>query len=1360
MEQVKMDIETKLQQQYDKAMELADKRDEENEQLENEMEALKQKLADSEKYGGNENDESRKEKLKLQVQAELTRLQGLELNNPYKFDPSKLKVHVLPPRSKELEKDETVEFRLIHPDVIDFTLVGIQEQGCDTQIYQQLQYPKFNEIESTEEFNTNLNNSVFQTPVIPFENKRLSVYEYKQMLDDKIREGNSTCGSVETPEQREEKCTDAQTEVVSGNTKYKYFSVTQMMLPLYFNPHTLSSIDYPNLLLHHGVGAGKTCTGLKLFNNFRCKPYKKIWVTNPNLEAQLLSGAVGKADINSCWDDLDGTGGERKVFVGKEYVEKHELGVDQILVLTYSKFAEIFYRGSSKEGRLYRKAFPSFWTRPTDSEPLDPRTYRYNIFDPLMDSRGHPVMKNGQKVQGPRAGKRTKEWEQLNDFDPLENAIIIVDEAHQLETVQGPQIRVVKNAIKDSQQNPNGNGVKLVLMTATPITDDPMTAIKLFNFLIPQKYERLPEDKDKFINEFWKDEQSRLKFINRIKGIVSYYDPSTNITGFAQAIPGEILIPKEDQQHLQYEKSGKYGIIKIAFDEKETQGIIKSCNVQPLNFVELKEITNPIELLKKIPKLTFEKLCLMYGVSMNRSSNPEQFIDEVFNKDFKRDDKEIVTMIINKLRAMVYECINDLAVTGEPPTRYDKGKGGKDQRIKDFKSDYVKVKILTKQMKSIDDHDMATEGHLNKQMIYSSGRLFKTKNMNEWPTVPVRLLSALVHQKNIQFNVFTSIKEMYEKILAPANLTLERKSNGNLLLCKKDKNAPVVLSRNTNNLYFMRNPGNKAQRETEEATKEVFEAIFNDHMYNNEGQLIRFILLDTGFKEGISLFNIKHVHIMEPQASSGDMTQAVGRAIRFCGHKGTKYEYKVGWKVSVYLYDTWIMDKNEPGGGYTIGNKILNILGEQSDFKDQLDTVIKTSAFDYTLNLPADSDELRAPIDKQSTLLGSLWQRPPESFDYGQFEKKYFYKMFPKIRAIPEDEVLNIIIKPLIEAEKSGKWFFQRYDETVETEKTFVKWIVEKYYEPFLMHDEELLNEFNSTFSSRHREMPADLRLLFRDFNYQKDIVLQTNSGKQVMFPVFAFKERSKIDFEKSPELNEIRAMMIYNHENGNLTLLFRDISNSSICDVQTNINDAEGKDKLYNLSLWLRIPSEKINFTKDISHFVGNCRGRAPGIPIQELSENIDVPEVPQINVPAQAEQNDNEETDEKEESENTQEAEERSWLGKLWERISGKQKDDDNIEEPVDEPVVYVDDEKIEPEDLKPIKDVDVDEIIEDFEPIGDDVDDVKDIVDNKPTIPIIIPPVLEDSEDTEPIFKMKAKRVETVAPRRSERIKKLIK
>lgn len=1281
-----MDIETKLQQQYEFAMKDLDKRDEENEELENRIKDLEGRLQN---VAATEPDIQRRERIKAQVLSELARLQELQSNMSYKYDPSKLRVHVLPPRSKPLEKEEDIEFRLIHPELLDFTLVGIEDRGCDTQLYQQLQYPMFNDDSTTEEFNEKLNNTVFQTPVIPFEGGMLSVYQYKQMLDEKIKEGHSTCGSVETSDKRDIKCQDTQVENASSE-KYKYFSVPQMMLPLYFNPHTSSTpLTYPDMLLYHGVGAGKTCTAIKLFNNFRCEPYKKIWVTNPNLEAQLLSGAVGKADINSCWDDRTDSD-KSKVFVSKEYVEKHELGVDQILVLTYTKFAEIFYRGSSKEGRLYRNSFPSFWTRSNEKEPLDPRTYRYNIFDPLLDSKGRPIIKHGQKVQGPRAGKRTIDWENLkgsnSDFDPLENAIIIIDEAHQLETVQGSQIRVVKNAIRDSKENPNGKGVKLVLMTATPITDDPMTAVKLLNFLLPQNKARFPEGKDEFTNAFWKDDMSRMRFINAIKGLVSYYDPSTNITGFAQAIPGELVIPKTEQRNnLLYEKGRKYGIIKLAFNEKETQSIIKSCNVQPLDFLKLREMTDPIALLKSIPKLTFEKLCLMYGVSMNRSSNPEQFIDEVFNKDFKRSNSEIIVMIINKLRAMVYECINDLDVTGEPPTRYDKG--GKGERIKEFRSDNVKVKVLAEQIGNLDEMDMKVNGHLNKHMIYSSGRLFKTKNMNEWPTVPVRLMSALANQDKVKFNTIASIKEIYEKVLAPANLTLERKSNGSLVLCKKDKSSPVRLPKHGNNLFFMRNPGNKAQRDIEEATKEIFESIFNDHIYNNEGQLIRFVLLDTGFKEGISLFNIKHVHIMEPQASSGDMTQAVGRAIRFCGHKGTPYEYKVGWKVFVYLYDTWIMDKNEPGGGYTIGNKILNILGETTDFKDQLDMAIKTSAFDYTLNLPADSDELRAPIDRQATLLGSLWQRPPESFDYGKFEKKYFYKMFPKVRAIPEEEIIDTIIKPLVEAKKAGKWFWQGFKESEEIETAFTEWIMNKYYAPYFHHDQELFANFNTVFGNAKRGMPAELKLLFRDFNYQKDIVLHNDGGK-VIFPVFVFKERSKIDFEKSPDLNEVRAMIEYDSANKELSVFFRDISNSSICDIHTNISEP-GNLKLKNLSLWFRIPAEKINFTKDISHFVGDCKGRAPG----KLNEE---PVVEQREEEPLKEMDISETAEEQEEKG----SEETGWLGTLANALgftfandeeeeelkieSNIDNDNNEDEEDVRRPSTYVEEEIIEPENI----------------------------------------------------------------------------
>ena len=79
-------------------------------------------------------------------------------------------------------------------------------------------------------------------------------------------------------------------------------------------------------------------------------------------------------------------------------------------------------------------------------------------------------------------------------------------------------------------------------------------------------------------------------------------------------------------------------------------------------------------------------------------------------------------------------------------------------------------------------------------------------------------------------------------------------------------------------------------------------ASFNKRPNNINGEDIRFMILDSGFKEGIDLFDVKYVHIFEPQLTKADMTQAVGRATRYCGQKGLKFVPNEGWKLDVFTY--------------------------------------------------------------------------------------------------------------------------------------------------------------------------------------------------------------------------------------------------------------------------------------------------------------------------------------------------------------------------------------------------------------------------------------------------------------------------
>jgi superfamily II DNA or RNA helicase len=83
--------------------------------------------------------------------------------------------------------------------------------------------------------------------------------------------------------------------------------------------------------------------------------------------------------------------------------------------------------------------------------------------------------------------------------------------------------------------------------------------------------------------------------------------------------------------------------------------------------------------------------------------------------------------------------------------------------------------------------------------------------------------------------------------------------------------------------------------------KEVLD-MFNKRPDNIYGENCRFIILDSGFKEGLDLFDVRYVHLFEPLITEADMTQAVGRATRLCGQKGLDFIPNKGWPLNIYKY--------------------------------------------------------------------------------------------------------------------------------------------------------------------------------------------------------------------------------------------------------------------------------------------------------------------------------------------------------------------------------------------------------------------------------------------------------------------------
>jgi hypothetical protein len=87
-------------------------------------------------------------------------------------------------------------------------------------------------------------------------------------------------------------------------------------------------------------------------------------------------------------------------------------------------------------------------------------------------------------------------------------------------------------------------------------------------------------------------------------------------------------------------------------------------------------------------------------------------------------------------------------------------------------------------------------------------------------------------------------------------------------------------------------------------TKKQILAVYNRRPENVHGELLRILVLDSKFKEGIDLFDVKYVHLMEPAIASSDLKQAIGRATRFCGQRGLHFIPQRGWPLQVYVYKT------------------------------------------------------------------------------------------------------------------------------------------------------------------------------------------------------------------------------------------------------------------------------------------------------------------------------------------------------------------------------------------------------------------------------------------------------------------------
>ena len=127
---------------------------------------------------------------------------------------------------------------------------------------------------------------------------------------------------------------------------------------------------------------------------------------------------------------------------------------------------------------------------------------------------------------------------------------------------------------------------------------------------------------------------------------------------------------------------------------------------------------------------------------------------------------------------------------------------------------------------------------------------------------------------------------------------------------------------------------------------------------NQKGEVARVFMITQSGAEGISLSNVRQVHIMEPYWNYVRLEQVKGRAIRICSHMDLPVAERT---VDVFTYITRFSDAQVKGGlvnetlqnfdkGQTTDQSILTISSAKKKLSDNLFAVMQESAVDCELN--------------------------------------------------------------------------------------------------------------------------------------------------------------------------------------------------------------------------------------------------------------------------------------------------------------------------------------------------------------------------------------------------------------------------
>ena len=313
--------------------------------------------------------------------------------------------------------------------------------------------------------------------------------------------------------------------------------------------------------------------------------------------------------------------------------------------------------------------------------------------------------------------------------------------------------------------------------------------------------------------------------------------------------------------------------------------------------------------------------------------------------------------------------------------------------LKNIKSHSPKLHTLLQKIQKLDKEDMKKDGHHYKHFIFcdvkssnQGARMLASAFMSSGYELgyyanakgnPKRELSAessetpksSKKEKKVREDTPRPPSALPKEKIVRKNKSLEKISEGEEESSSKKtggENAKsrfdkiellssYQLNKTKNNNFYLLSSVNVFDQPINVSTKKQMLANYNKRPENVHGREIRFIVMDSGFKEGIDLFDVKYVHIFEPPVNAADQKQVIGRATRTCGQKGLTFHPTQGWPLHVFIYDLSIPETIQKSfldskSAFDLYLKSLNLDMKLLNFTHHLEETSIFGSVDYELN--------------------------------------------------------------------------------------------------------------------------------------------------------------------------------------------------------------------------------------------------------------------------------------------------------------------------------------------------------------------------------------------------------------------------